>query len=90
MRVIDENNKLIGVLTFEEARRKAEKLGKDIIMTNADVKPAVCKICDYSDELAARFLSDVLKKNKVHKSEKSLKLGHKITIQDLKIKVHHA
>lgn len=30
-------------------------------MLNKEVRPVLCKICDYSDELATKFVEDVAK-----------------------------
>lgn len=61
VRLLDEHNKLIGVFSYEEACNKAKKTDKDIIMLNDQVKPALCKLCNYSDELALKFIGDILK-----------------------------
>ncbi|KAM3128470.1 hypothetical protein pb186bvf_019402 [Paramecium bursaria] len=91
VRVVDDQNKLIGVFQFDEAKKKAQKLNKEIIMINQEVSPALCRICDYSDELAQRFMSDILKKSDVkQKQEKQLRLGARISMQDLKMKAQQA
>lgn len=45
--VILENGENLGVLTREEALRKAGELGLDLVQVVADTTPPVCKILDY-------------------------------------------
>ena len=72
----------------EEAKKKALKKEKDFVMLNQEVRPALCKMCDYSDELAQKFIEDVVKLKSPKSRESNVKLGHNITNQDLKIKVN--
>ncbi|CAK66007.1 unnamed protein product (macronuclear) [Paramecium tetraurelia] len=91
VRLLDSQNKLIGVFACEEARKKADKLGQDLIMINQEIKPALCKVCDYSDELASKFMNDIVKIKEQQKlNDQHFKLSHTITMQDLKLKVNQA
>ncbi|CAD8063585.1 unnamed protein product [Paramecium sonneborni] len=91
VRLLDAQNKLIGVFACEEARKKADKLGQDLIMINQEIKPALCKVCDYSDELASKFMNDIVKIREQQKlNDQHFKLSHTITMQDLKLKVNQA
>ncbi|CAD8142858.1 unnamed protein product [Paramecium pentaurelia] len=91
VRLLDSQNKLIGVFACEEARKKADKLGQDLIMINQEIKPALCKVCDYSDELASKFMNDIVKIKEQQKlNDQHFKLSHSITMQDLKLKVNQA
>jgi translation initiation factor IF-3 len=52
VRLVDDNFKLIGIMDFEEAKQRASTSNKDIVLLNEAVEPPLCRICDYSDELA--------------------------------------
>ena len=60
VRLIDKNNKLIGVLPIEEARRRAVASQLDLLLINTDSVPAICRIVNYSEELGNRFLKEVI------------------------------
>lgn len=47
LRVLDENNENLGVLTFKEAYRRAKELGVDLILVAENAVPPVAKIIDY-------------------------------------------
>ena len=47
LRVILESGENLGVITREEALKKASELGRDLVQVVADADPPVCKILDY-------------------------------------------
>ena len=47
VRLIDEKGEQLGVVSFEEAKKKAQALGLDLIQVTEKVDPPVCKIMDY-------------------------------------------
>lgn len=47
VRVILENGENLGVMTREEALKKAAELGHDLVQVVSDTNPPVCKILDY-------------------------------------------
>lgn len=95
VRLLDEGNRLIGLYHIDEARKKCEELGKDLVMTNLNARPPICKAYDYKADLYQRFTKEVLEKDlpRFRKEReravesKSLKLGAKMTVADLKNKI---
>ncbi|CAD8169178.1 unnamed protein product [Paramecium octaurelia] len=87
VRVIDDKYKLLGVMPFQQAKEQATKEEKEIILMNENVEPPLCRICDYSDELAQRFLTEISPPFKKLQPQRNIKIGSKITFQDLQIKV---
>ncbi|CAD8104570.1 unnamed protein product [Paramecium sonneborni] len=59
VRVINEKNKLLGVMPFSQAKEQPIQQEKYIILLNENVESPLCIICDYSDELAQRFLTEI-------------------------------
>jgi len=47
LRLIDESGQQLGVVSFEEAKTKAQALGLDLIQVTEKIDPPVCKIMDY-------------------------------------------
>lgn len=44
-------------------RRKCEELNKDMVMTNINARPPICKAYDYKDDLYKKFLKEVIEKD---------------------------
>lgn len=64
VRLIDENGSQLGVLNTDDALRKAQEKGLDLIEIVPDAKPPVCKIGDFGK---MRFeASKKAKQNKQH------------------------
>ncbi|CAD8109581.1 unnamed protein product [Paramecium sonneborni] len=87
VRVIDEKYKLLGIMPFQQAKEQAIQQEKDIILINENVEPPICRICDYSDELAQRFLTEISPPFKKLSPQRNIKIGSKITFQDLQVKL---
>ncbi|HUB27121.1 MAG TPA: translation initiation factor IF-3 [Tepidisphaeraceae bacterium] len=92
IRLIDEKNDPIGVITTSEALRMARERGLDLVEVAPTAKPPVCKILDYGKW---RYQQQ----KKVDKSRSSSKAGQlkelklktvKIGEHDLMIKIEHA
>ncbi len=47
MRVLDEKGVSLGVISSDEALKKAQELGLDLIETSPNAKPPIAKITDY-------------------------------------------
>jgi len=47
VRVILDTGENLGVLTKEEALKKSQELGKDLVQIVPDIDPPICKILDY-------------------------------------------
>ena len=48
VRLIDEDNHQIGVLTMAEAREKSHETGLDLVEINGKAKPPVIKLIDFA------------------------------------------
>lgn len=45
--IIDDTSEQLGVISLDEALKKAEELGVDLVEISPTAKPPVCKIMDY-------------------------------------------
>ena len=68
LRVIDANNNQVGVLTKEEALKKAREDGVDLVLIAPKAKPPVAKLIDFQ-----KFLYQLEKKEK--EARKGVKKG---------------
>lgn len=48
VRLIDQNDNMVGVVPIHTAIRMAEEAELDLVEISPNAKPAVCKICNYS------------------------------------------
>lgn len=91
LRVLDEENKQIGILKREEALAKAQKLGLDLVEIAPQAIPPVCRIIDfkkfrYLEEKRAR---ESRKKTKTSEL-KELRLGPFMSENDLRVRIARA
>ena len=77
MRVIGADGENIGVLSLEEALKKAEEADLDLIEISPKAKPPVAKIMDYG-----KFLYDQNKKLKVAKAK-----AHTVEVKSVQVKL---
>ena len=47
MRLIDENGEQVGIVATDDARRRAEEAGLDLVEVSPQARPPVCKILDF-------------------------------------------
>ncbi|MBI5556453.1 MAG: translation initiation factor IF-3 [Deltaproteobacteria bacterium] len=90
LRVIDENGEQLGVIPTDEALRKAEAAGLDLVEVSASAEPPVCRIMDYGKyryELSKKQ-ADAKKKQAVVEI-KEIKLRPKTEKHDLDFKVRN-
>jgi translation initiation factor IF-3 len=93
IRLIDENNEMVGIVETDDARRRAMELGLDLVEIAADVRPPVCRIMDYG-----KFKYEQSKKDKANKAKskasemKEVRLGRSMKIgeHDIAIRVAQA
>lgn len=89
--LIDENGAKVGVISLNEALKKAEEVGLDLVEIAPNVRPPVCKILSYS-----KFKYEQGKKEKEAKQNqkavqlKELRLTPRIEDNDILIKCKHA
>lgn len=88
MRVIDEHNDQVGVLSRDEALRRARDAGLDLIEVSPNAQPPVARIADWGKFNYQK--TKQLQKNKKKQKASSLKqirFGLKIGDHDLQIKI---
>jgi translation initiation factor IF-3 len=88
VRVIDENGKMLGVISLVAAIKLAEEAGLDLVEVSPNVAPPVCKIANFGKmkyELQKKA-SDSKKKQKVIDT-KEVKLSVNIGKSDYDVKV---
>jgi translation initiation factor IF-3 len=76
VRVIDDNNEQLGVLTPQEAMKIAVERGLDLVEVAATANPPVCRIMDYG-----KYLYQLNKKS--HEAKKHQK---NITVKEIKFR----
>ena len=87
LRVIDENNQNIGVMTLQAALKLAQEKGLDLVEIAPTAKPPVAKIISFD-----KFRYQQSKKEKEQRSQqkrqenKQIKIGLGSAINDLRIK----
>lgn len=64
LRVIDADNRMLGVITSAQAIKLADDAGLDLVLINEQSKPAVAKIIDYS-----KYRYEQIKKEKEQRQE---------------------
>jgi translation initiation factor IF-3 len=91
IRLIDENGEQVGVVTSDDARRRALTAGLDLVEVAAEAKPPVCRIMDYGKFLFEQQKKDRAQKSHSHRSEtKEVRLRPRTGTGDFDIKVKHA
>ena len=93
MRLIDENEEMIGVVDTSEALQRAQKAGLDLVEVSADSSPPVCRILDFG-----KWKYEQSKKDKANRSKskghdlKEIRLGRsmKIDPHDVGIRLNQA
>lgn len=89
VRVIDIDEKQVGVIPLQEALQLAKERGLDLVQVTEKVSPPVCKITDYGKYLYSLQKKEKNKKQKVSQL-KGIRLSFKISDHDMKIRVKQA
>lgn len=92
VKVYDENDVLIGELTFGEALASAQSAKKDLVLRNDKSEPPVCKIMLYKMELLKKLFKKLGKQQAEEKEQKSktIHLSTNIAMNDLENKKRKA
>ncbi len=93
VRVIGPDNEQIGVLETNEAIRKAQDMGMDLVEISPEARPPVCKIMDYGKYKYE--LSQKARKNRAASKStemKEIRLGRSVKIDkhDIQVRVDQA
>ena len=96
VRLIDEEETQVGVVELDDAKRRAQDAGLDLVEVSpgkpgADGRPPVCKIMDYGKWKYAQQKKEQKAKAHAKKSElKGMRLRPNIDTHDLELKVKKA
>ncbi len=90
IRVIDQNQEMLGVIATHEALAKAREAGLDLVEVSPTEKPPVCRIMDYG-----KHLYEKKKRQKTASAShvvllKEIRLRPKTDPHDRGIKLNHA
>lgn len=91
VRLIDSDGEMVGILSADEARRKAEEQGLDLVLIAPQADVPVCKIMDYG-----KFMFEQAKKEREAKKNQKItsvkEVGLKLTTEehDLSYKTKNA
>jgi translation initiation factor IF-3 len=92
VRLIDQNDEMVGVVPTDQAMRMAQDAGLDLVEVAPNVRPPVCKILDYGKwKYQQQKKEDKQRAAQRHSTLKEVKIRTtKIDQHDLMIKVKHA
>ncbi len=93
IRLIDEDNEMVGVVETEMALRQAREVGLDLVEVAPTASPPVCRIMDYGKFKYEQSKKDKASKAKSKTSElKEIRLGRsmKIDPHDISIRLDQA
>jgi translation initiation factor IF-3 len=93
IRLVDESNNQIGIVTKDEAMAKATEAGLDLVEVAPNSEPPVCRIMDYGKWLyqQKRRVRDAHKKTQHPIATlKEIRLRPETDSHDLEVKVGHA
>ncbi len=91
MRLIDANGEQLGVVAIDEARRRADDSGLDLVEVAPEARPPVCKIMDYGKFKYLQKKREHDAKKKSHATQlKEIRVRPKIDKHDLEFKVNRA
>ena len=86
MRVIDQDDEQLGVISRQEALQKAQLAGLDLVEVSPNANPPVCKIVDWGKYNYQKTKAQKKNKSKGH-DLKQIRMGLKIGEHDLDVKV---
>jgi translation initiation factor IF-3 len=93
VRLINEDNEMVGVVEVEDALRSAREAGLDLVEVAATASPPVCRIMDFGKWKYEQSKKEKATKAKTKTSElKEVRLGRsmKIDPHDIKIRLEQA
>ncbi len=93
VRLVDEENNQVGIVTKEEALARAQEAGLDLVEVAPNSEPPVCRIMDYGKWLyqQKRRVREAHKKTQHHAATlKEIRLRPETDKHDMETKVRHA
>ena len=89
--MIDENNEQVGIIEVEDARRRAQDAGLDLVEVSSGSTPPVCRIMDYGKwKYQQKKKEQKARSHSKHSELKEVRLRPKIDEHDLTIKTEKA
>ncbi|HOT97193.1 MAG TPA: translation initiation factor IF-3 [bacterium] len=91
VRLVDEKGEQVGIVSRNEALRRAESAGLDLVEVSPNAAPPVCKIMDFG-----KFKYELSKKEKETRKKqhvivtKEIRMRPKIEEHDFEFKLKHA
>lgn len=88
--MIGEDGEQIGILPTEDALKRAEEMGMDLVEVSPNSRPPVCRILDFG-----KYKYEVAKKDKISKKKqhslalKEMRFRSRIDEHDFQFKVKH-
>lgn len=91
VRLVDSTGKQLGILSIEEAIKKAESPGLDLIEVAPNATPPVVKMVDFK-KFSYKKRQEQRRLRKKHKEVeiKEIRLGPLVSDHDLQVKLKHA
>jgi len=90
MRLIDVDGKQIGIVSLEEALRRAEEEGLDLVEVAPNANPPVCRIMDYGKyKYQQKKKQQEARKKQTQVQVKEIKMRPKIEEHDFQFKLKH-
>lgn len=62
VKLVDDKNKVIGIYTASEARKKSLGLGLDMVLVNMNTSPIICRASDFRSRIINKFYENVVLK----------------------------
>lgn len=91
VRLIDAEGEQVGIIRTDEARKKAEDAGMDLVEVAPNARPPVCRIMNYSKYLFEQQKKERADKKKQQGNEtKEIRLRPGTDVGDFNIKAQHA
>ncbi|MCA9555485.1 MAG: translation initiation factor IF-3 [Myxococcales bacterium] len=92
LRVIDHNNKQVGVISRDEAMAIAREAGLDLVEIKSDVRPPICKVMDYGKYKYEQSKKKSQKVTNKANEVKEVRLGRSVKIDkhDVGIRINQA
>lgn len=88
VRLIDENNKQIGIVSREEALKKAQELEIDLVEVAPNAKPPVCRLIDYKKFKYLQSRKEREERKKIKTVElKEVRMGPFVAPHDLQVRL---
>jgi translation initiation factor IF-3 len=88
---VDAEGRQVGIVPIEEALRKAQEVGLDLVEVASEAQPPVCRIFDYRKILYEQKRRQKESRKKAHQVVlKEIKIRVTIDRHDLNVKARHA